>query len=194
MQRMARLEKLTPWLVAAAILAPGMSAAQTPEQAPAGTVLEEASAATSVWTFSTDSSNNLVIQDLASFASAQGPVVGQPICLRFATPCPSDSARIRRKYSVRGAGGRGKEWRLDLGDMVFPEGGMSLPFQAGVTADTGTVQAVSSPGPWTIDLQRIPAAELRAGEGKKWKVALRLEKADAGGSCWVEVGCPARAQ
>jgi len=186
---MASLEKLAPWLVAAALMGPSVSVAQTPEQAPA----EGVPASTNVWTFSTDSSNNLVIQDLSSFASAQG-VVGQPICLQFATPCPSDSARIRRKYSVRGKGGRGTDWHLELGDTVFPEGGMSLPFQAGVTADTGTVQAVSSPGPWTIDLQRIPAAELRAGEGKKWRVALRLEKADAGGSCWVEVQCPARAQ
>jgi hypothetical protein len=190
MQRMARLEKLAPWLVAAAVMAPGISAAQTPEQAPAG----EAPASTNVWTFSVDTSNNLVIQDLSSFASAQGTVVGQPVCLQFTSPCPTDSVRNRRKYSVRGAGGRGTEWRLDLGDTVFPEGGMSLPLQAGVTADKGTVQAVSSPGPWTIDLQRIPAAELRAGEGKKWKVALRLEKADAGGSCWLEVQCPARAQ
>jgi hypothetical protein len=194
MQHMARLEKLAPWLVAAAVMAPGASVAQTPEQAPAGEVPAEAPASSNVWTFSVDSSNNLVIQDLSSFASAQGPAVGQPVCLQFASPCPSDSARIRRRYSVRGTGGRGKEWRLDLGDTVFPEGGMALPFQAGVTAETGTVQAVSSPGPWTIDLQRIPAADLRAGEGKKWKVALRLEKADAGGSCWVEVGCPARAQ
>jgi hypothetical protein len=190
MLRMARLEKLAPWLVAAAVMAPGASVAQTPEQAPAG----EVPASANVWTFSVDSSNNLVIQDLSSFASAQGPVVGQPVCLRFASPCPTDSSRIRRRLSVRGAGGRGTEWRLELGDVVFPEGGMALPFQAGVTADKGTVQALSSPGPWTIDLQRIPAADLRAGEGKKWKVALRLEKADAGGSCWVETGCPARAQ
>ena len=190
---MARLEKLAPWLVAAAVMVPGASVAQTPEQAPAGEVPAEAPASSNVWTFSVDSSNNLVIQDLSSFASAQGPAVGQAVCLQFASPCPSDSARIRRKLSVRGAS-RGKEWRLELGETIFPEGGMALPFQVGVTADTGTVQAVSSPGPWTIDLQRIPAADLRAGEGKKWKVALRLEKADAGGSCWVEVGCPARAQ
>lgn len=183
---MARLEKLALRLLTAAILAPGMSLAQAPEG--------EAPASTNIWTFSADSSNNLVIQDLSSFASAQSSVVGQPICLQYASPCPSDSARIRRKYSVRGTGGRGTDWRLELGDMVYPQGGMSLPFQAGVTAEKGTVQAVSSPGPWTIDLQRIPAADLRAGEGKKWKVALNLEKAEAGAGCWIEIQCPARAQ
>jgi hypothetical protein len=183
---MARLEKLTLWLLAAAVLAPGAAPAQTPEG--------ETPGAANIWTFSTDSTNNLVIQDLASFSSAQGSVVGQPICLQYASPCPSDSARMRKKYSLRGAAGRGSDWRLELGDMVYPQGGMSLPFQAGVTADKGTVQVVSSPGPWTIDLQRIPAAELHAGEGKKWKVALNLEKAEAGSGCWIEVQCPARPQ
>jgi len=95
---------------------------------------------------------------------------------------------------LRGIGGKAAEWRLDLGDTIFPQGGMSLPLTAGLTGDKGTVQAVSSPGPWTIDLQRIPATELRAGEGKKWRVALNLEKVEAGSGCWIEVQCPAKGQ
>ena len=188
---MARLEKLALWIMAAAVLIPGPSPAQAPAQAPEGGAPP---GPVNVWTFSTDTSNNLVIQDLSSFASAQGSMTGQPVCLQYASPCPSENARIRRKFSLRGAGGKGGEWRLDLGDMVFPQGGMSLPLTAGTTGDKGTVQAVSSPGPWTIDLQRIPATELRAGDGKRWKVALNLEKADAGSGCWVEVQCPAKAQ
>jgi hypothetical protein len=183
MQHMARLEKLALWLVTAAVMTPGLSLAQDPGG--------EAAGPPNVWTFSTDASNNLVIQDFSSFASGQGGTVGQLICLQYAAPCPSDTARLRKKYSLRGNGGKASEWRLELGDAVFPQGGMSLPMTANITGDKGTVQAVSSPGPWTIDLQRIPAVELRAGEGKKWKVALNLEKAEAGAGCWIEVQCPA---
>jgi hypothetical protein len=187
---MARLEKLALWLMAATVMVPGVSTAQAP--APAGTGAAAAPGPVNVWTFSTDSSNNLVIQDFSSFATAQGAVAGQPLCLQYASPCPTENARVRRRYSLRGTGGKNSEWRLELGDMVFPQGGMSLPFTAGTTGDKGTVQAVSSPGPWTIDLQRIPATELHAGDGKRWKVALNLEKAEAGGGCWVDVQCPAK--
>lgn len=181
---MARLEKLALWLLATAFVIPGTAQAQAP---PAGAP----AAPVNVWTFCTDSANNLMIQDLSSFAAQSSPV-GQSVCLQYAIPCPSDSARSRKKYSVRGSAGKAAEWRLELGDAIFPQGGMLLPLQVGVTGDKGTVQAVSSPGPWTIDLQRIPAAELHAGEGKKWKVALTLEKAEAGGGCWIEVQCPAK--
>jgi hypothetical protein len=195
MQRMARLEKLALWLVAAAVMVPIVCKAQAPAPAGAGTAAGGAPGPVNVWTFSTDSSNNLVIQDFSSFATAQGSVVGQPICLQFAAPCPTENAnRVRRRYSLRGTGGKAAEWRLELADMVFPQGGMSLPFTAGTTGDKGTVQAVSSPGPWTIDLQRIPATELHAGDGKRWKVGLNLEKVEAGSGCWVEVQCPAKGQ
>jgi hypothetical protein len=183
MLHMARFEKLAFWLVVLAVIAPGVSRAQTPAPAAA------APAPANVWTFSTDASNNLVIQDFASFSSAQGAVSGQPTCLQFAAPCPSDNARLRRKLTLRGTG-KNSEWRLELGDTLFPQGGMSLPFTAGTNSDKGTVQAVSSPGPWTIDLQRVPATELRAGDGKRWKCALNLEKTESG--CWLEVQCPAK--
>ena len=183
---MARLETLALWLVAGVVMVAGVAAAQTPEAA--------APAPVNVWTFSTDSANNLVIQDSSSFATAQGTVTGQPTCLQYATPCPADSARVRRRFSLRGIGGKGAEWRLELGDTIFPQGGMSLPMTAGLTGDRGTVQTVTSPGPWTVDLQRIPATELRAGEGKKWKIALNLEKVEAGSGCWIEVQCPAKSQ
>jgi len=182
---MARFEKLAFWLVALIVMVPGVSRAQTPAPAAAA-----APAPANVWTFSTDPSNNLVIQDFASFASALGTVTGQPICRRRASPCPSDNARLRRKLSLRGSGGKNGEWRLELADTIFPQGGMSLPFTASTNGDKCTVQAVSSPGPWTIDLQRVPATEQRAGDGKQWKVALNLEKTESG--CWLEVQCPAK--
>ena len=180
---MARFEKLACWLVAATVMVSGVSWAQTP--APAGAT----PGPVNVWTFCTDSSNNLVIQDFSSFSTAQGAVTGQPICLQFASPCPSEGVRLRRKLSLRGTGAKNSEWRLELADALYPSGGMSLPFVAITNGDKGTVQAVSSPGPWTIDLQRIPATELRAGDGKRWKVALNMEKTEAG--CWLEVQCPA---
>jgi hypothetical protein len=186
MHLMARLEKLALCLVAAAFLTPGAVLAQTADAAP--------STPSNVWTFCTDSSNNLVVQDLSSYATSPAAGMGQPFCLQYAAPCPSDSARIRRKYTVRGASGRGSEWRLDVAEPIYPQGGMTLPLTAGVTGDKGTVQVVSSPGPWTVDLTRIPAFELHAGEGKKWKVGLTLEKTESGAGCWLEVQCPARAQ
>ena len=182
---MARFEKLACWLVAVTVMAPVVSRAQSPAPAPAGAT----PGPVNVWTFCTDSSNNLVIQDFSSFSTALGAVTGQPICLQFASPYPSEGVRLRRKLSLRGTG-KNSEWRLELGDTIFPQGGMSLPFVAITNGDKGTVQAVSSPGPWTIDLQRIPATELRAGDGKRWKVALNLEKTEAG--CWLEVQCPAK--
>lgn len=183
---MARFEKLAFGLVALIVMVPGVSRAQAPAPAAGGTT----AGPVNVWTFSTDSSNNLVIQDFAGLSTAQGAVVGQPICLQFAAPCPTENARLRRKYSLRGSGAKNSEWRLELSDAIFPQGGMSLPFIASTNGDKGTVQAVSSPGPWTIDLQRIPATEQRAGDGKQWKVALNLEKTEAG--CWLEVQCPAK--
>jgi hypothetical protein len=54
------------------------------------------------------------------------------------------------------------------------------------------VQVVSSPGAWSVDLQRIPATELRVGDGKRWNVYLILSgapPASASETCWIEVGC-----
>ena len=182
---MSRLERLVLWLVAAAVMVPGISQAQAPG--------DGAATPANVWTFSTDSSSNLVIQDLPSFLTdVQGSIVGVPFCLQYAAPCPSDSVRTRRKYTLRGGGSKGSEWRLELGDMVYPQGGMMLPMIANITGDKGTVQVMTSPGPWTIDLSRIPAAELKAGEGKKWKVNFLLDQAEAGAGCWIEVQCPPR--
>ena len=190
---MARLRKVALWLATTALVTPpGPLAAQQP---PAGAPASGAAVPVNVWAFCTDRANNLLIQDLPSFTSAPaGSVVGQSACVQFAAPCPSDSARTRRRYSLRNSRERNSEWRLDLGDPAFANGGMSLPLTANIVSEKGTVQVVSSPGPWSVNLTRIPAAELRAGEGKKWKVDLVLEKAEPGAGCWVEVQCPARAQ
>jgi hypothetical protein len=183
---MPRLERLAFCLLATSLLAPGVLLAQAPE----GT----AAAPANVWTFCTDSSNNLLIQDLSSYLEGQSAAVGQKFCLQYAVPCPAESIRMRRKITLRGGGGKGSEWRLEIADTLYPQGGMTLPMTANVIGDRGTVQVVSSPGPWTVDLSRIPAVELRAGEGKRWRVNMTLENAEAGAGCWIEVQCPVRSQ
>ena len=70
--------------------------------------------------------------------------------------------------------------------------GTTLPFLVG-GVEQGMVQIVSSPGPWTIELQRIPASELRVGDGKRWNVFLRFAEVPADPSvnaCWIEMPCP----
>jgi hypothetical protein len=153
-------------------------------------------AGSNTWTFSTDTSNNLLIQDLESLATAQG-VVGPPVCLRFYPLCPSASERrsadlrlARPRYTLR-AGGKGGDWRVEPGQPTVRDTGTILPFQVGVQ-EQGMVQVVSSPGAWSVDLQRIPAAELRVGDGKRWNVFLALAgapPASASETCWIEVGC-----
>lgn len=150
------------------------------------------------WTFSTDSVNNLIVQDLESFSTAQG-VTGQPLCLSFRPACPSASDRrandlrlAKTRYTLRGSGGKSEEWRVELGQPTSRESSTVLPFLVGVL-EQGMVQIVRSPGAWSVELQRIPAAELRVGDGKRWNVYLTLEappdpEAD---SCWIEVSCPA---
>lgn len=158
----------------------------------------QASASRDVWTFSTDSSNNLVIQDLEAFATATGRV-GAPLCLQFRAACPSSFDRrandlrlARNRYTLPGAGGKGNEWRVELGQPTVRDTGTILPFVVG-GVEQGMVQIVSSPGAWTLDLQRIPAAELRVGDGKRWNVFLGFSEppptADAE-ACWLEVACP----
>jgi hypothetical protein len=39
-------------------------------------------------------------------------------------------------------------------------------------------------------MRRIPAAELRAGEGKKWKLGINLTTGATTEGCWIEVQCP----
>jgi hypothetical protein len=147
------------------------------------------------WTFSTDTSNNLVIQDLESLATAQG-VVGAPLCIRYYPACPSATDRrsadlrlAKPRYLLR-AGGKGGDWRVEPGQPVIRDTATVLPFQVGVQ-EQGMVQEVSTPGAWTVDLQRIPAAELRVGDGKRWNVFLTLTgpPEPGAGGCWIEVGC-----
>lgn len=149
------------------------------------------------WTFSTDSANNLVVQDLESFSSAQG-VSGQALCLNFRPVCPSSSERrandlalARTRYTLRGPGGKSAEWRVELGQPTSRDSATILPFQVGVL-EQGMVQVVSAPGAWSVDLQRIPAAELRVGDGKRWNVYLTLASPPVpdADSCWIEVACP----
>jgi len=175
-----------------AILA-AASAAQA--QAPAGT--------RATWTFSTDGANNLVIQDLEAFTTATGRV-GEALCLQYYPSCPSSFDRrandlrlARPRYVLRGTGanggGKGFEWRVEPGQPTVRDTGATLPFLVG-GVEQGMVQTVSAPGPWTIELQRIPAAELRVGDGKRWNVFLRWSEAPPDASaaaCWIEVGCPA---
>ena len=60
----------------------------------------QASGARETWTFSTDSANNLVIQDLEAFTTTTGRV-GAPLCLQFRPSCPSSSDR--RANDLRGS-------------------------------------------------------------------------------------------
>ncbi|HVG06271.1 MAG TPA: hypothetical protein VNM67_01090 [Thermoanaerobaculia bacterium] len=157
-------------------------------------------ASSATWTFSTDSANNLVIQDLEAFKTATGRV-GEALCLQYYPACPSNFDRrandlklARPRYVLRGTGGGGKgfEWRVEPGQPTVRDTGATLPFLVG-GVEQGMVQTVSSPGPWTIELQRIPAAELRVGDGKRWNVFLRWSEAPPDPStaaCWIEVGCP----
>ena len=154
------------------------------------------------WTFSTDGSNNLVIQDLEAFSTATGRV-GDALCLQYHPACPSSFDRrandlrlARPRYVLRGTGanggGKGSEWRVEPGQPTVRDTGATLPFLVG-GVEQGMVQIVSSPGPWAVDMQRIPASELRVGDGKRWNVFLRLSEAPPDPSaqaCWIEVGCP----
>jgi hypothetical protein len=161
----------------------------------AGSAHAQSLGESNTWTFSTDSTNNLVIQDLESLAAAQG-VVGAPLCLRYYPVCPSATDRrsadlrlAKPRYLLR-AGGKGGDWRVEPGQPTIRDTATILPFQVGVQ-EQGMVQVVSSPGAWSVDLQRIPAAELRVGDGKRWNVYLTLSRPPEPGSvsCWIEVGC-----
>jgi hypothetical protein len=163
----------------------------------AGSARAQSPAASNTWTFSTDSANNLVIQDLESLATAQS-VVGASLCLRYYPACPSFTDRrsadlrlAKPRYLLR-AGGKGGDWRVEPGQPVIRDTASILPFQVGVQ-EQGMVQIVSSPGEWAVDLQRIPAAELRVGDGKRWNVFLTLSRAPEPGAagCWIEAGCTA---
>lgn len=159
----------------------------------AGTALAQdsgASGAANVWTFSTDSSNNLVIQDLASMTAARDTVVGQAVCLQWMTSCPTDVPRPRRRYSLRNLRDKNAEWKIEVGESSVTDAGMTLPLQVGV-GEVGGVQVVSGDGPWQVDLRRVPAVELNAGDGKRWKVGLNLAGSGATAEgCWIEVQCP----
>jgi hypothetical protein len=164
------------------------------------TAAQAQAGARGTWTFSTDSSNNLVIQDLEDFSTATGRV-GDALCLQYYPACPSSFDRrandlrlAKPRYLLRGnGGGKGFEWRVEPGQPTVRDTGATLPFMVG-GVEQGMVQIVSSPGAWTIEMQRIPAAELRVGDGKRWNVLLRLAETppDPGvQACWIEVGCPA---
>lgn len=147
------------------------------------------------WTFSVDSANNLVVQDLEAFKAAQ--VTGMRLCLRYYPACPSATDRrsadlrlARQRYTLRGSG-PGGDWRIEPGQPTVRDTGAVLPFQVG-GVEQGMVQLVSSPGAWAVDLQRIPASELRVGDGKRWNVFLALSGSPpdpTAESCWIEVGC-----
>ena len=158
----------------------------------AGGAAAQSEASASTWTFSVDSANNLVVQDLEAFNSAQ--VSGMRLCLRYYPACPSATDRrsadlrlARPRYILKG--GPGGDWRIEPGQPTLRDTGSVLPFQVG-GVEQGMVQIVSSPGAWSVDLQRIPASELRVGDGKRWNVFLTLSGASPEGeSCWIEVGC-----
>lgn len=181
---MPRLDKLALSLVAALLATTDTALSQG--SGPSG--------AANVWTFSTDSSNNLVIQDLASLSAAPESVTGSAICIQWMSACPNDLPRPRRRYSIRTLRDRSAEWRIEIGETRFTEQGMSLPLEVGV-GETGMVQVVSGEGPWQVDLRRIPAVELKVGDGKMWRVGLNLNAAGiTSDGCWIEVQCPAGGQ
>lgn len=163
---------------------------------PGGASAQSSGANVNTWTFSVDSAKNLVVQDLEAFNAAQ--VTGMRLCLRYYPACPSASDRrsadlrlARPRYTLRGSGSG--DWRVEPGQPTVRDTGAVLPFQVG-GVEQGMVQVVSSPGSWTVDLQRIPASELRVGDGKRWNLFLTLagSPADPGiESCWIEVGCGA---
>ncbi len=166
-----------------------------------GTVLGPAAfaqseAGKSTWTFTVDSANNLVIQDLEAFSTAQ--VSGMRLCLRYYPSCPSASDRrasdlrvAKPRYILRGNGGFG-DWRIEPSQPTVRDTGAVMPFQVG-GVEQGMVQLVSSPGDWTADLQRIPASELKVGDGKRWNVFLTFAAPPpaSGEGCWIEMGCTA---
>lgn len=163
----------------------------------AGGASAQSEAGANTWTFSVDSSNNLVVQDLGAFNAAQ--VTGMRLCLRYYPACPSPTDRrsadlrlARPRYTLRG-GGSGGDWRIEPAQPTVRDTGAVLPFQVG-GVEQGMVQIVSSPGSWSVDLQRIPASELRVGDGKRWNVFLTLAgspPAPEVDGCWIEVGCSA---
>lgn len=161
-----------------------------------GVALAQSREVRDTWTFSRDSTNNLLIQDLDSLAASRG--AGGAVCLQFRPVCPSSFDRrandlrlARPRYILRGIGGRETDWRIDIGEPRVQSTGTTLPFQVG-GVEQGAVQVVSSPGPWAVDLQRIPATELRVGDGKRWNVYLTLSDPPQEGSvsCWLEIACP----
>ncbi|HEY6552677.1 MAG TPA: hypothetical protein VI669_04945, partial [Vicinamibacteria bacterium] len=96
---MKRLPEILPAILAVAIAGEGAARAQA---GPGAT-----------WTFSTDSANNLVIQDLEAFTTSTGRV-GDALCLQYYPACPSSFDRrandlrlARSRYVLRGTGGTG---------------------------------------------------------------------------------------
>lgn len=174
---MPRLDKLALSLVAAFLAAPELAPAQS----------SGVGGAASVWTFSTDSSNNLVVQDLASLSAA--PTTGDAVCIQWMPACPNDVPKPRRRYSLRNLRDKNAEWRIEIGQTTFSDAGMTLPLEVGV-GEVGMVQVVSGDGPWTVDLRRIPGVELNAGDGKRWRLSLHLTSGVTSEGCWIEVQCP----
>lgn len=172
---MPRLDKLALSLVAAVLAIPEMAPAQT------------GPGAANVWTFTTDASNNLVIQDLASLSSS--PATGDAVCIQWMSTCPNDVPKPRRRYLLRNQRNRDAEWRIDFDEARFSDAGMTLPLEVSVP-EIGMVQVVSGEGPWTVDLRRIPGVELNAGDGKVWRLSLNLTSGASSEGCWIEVQCP----
>ena len=171
---MPRFDKLALSLVAAFLAIPELAA---PQSGPG---------AANVWTFSTDSSNNLVVQDLAALNAA--PATGTVVCIQWMSTCPNDVPKPRRRYSLRNVREKNGEWRIDVGETRISDAGMTLALEVGV-GETGMVQVVSGEGPWTVDLRRIPGVELKAGDGKRWKLSLNLTSGATSEGCWIEVQC-----
>jgi hypothetical protein len=172
---MPRLDRLALSLVAAFLAIPEMASTQS------------GPGAANVWTFSTDSSNNLVVQDLAALNAA--PAAGTTVCIQWMSACPNDVPKPRRRYLLRNQRNKNAEWRIEVGDTKFSDAGMALALEVGV-GETGMVQVVSGEGPWTVDLRRIPGVELNAGDGKRWKLNLNLASGATSEGCWIEVQCP----
>jgi hypothetical protein len=172
---MPRLDKLALLLVAAFLAMPEMA---SPQSGPGSA---------NVWTFSTDSSNNLVVQDLAALSAA--PAAGTVVCIQWMSTCPNDVPKPRRRYALRNVREKNGEWRIEVGETRISDAGMTLLFEVGV-GETGMVQVVSGDGPWTVDLKRIPGVELKAGDGKRWKLSLNLTSGVTSEGCWIEVQCP----
>ena len=177
---MPRLVTLALSLVAAGLAVPEIALAQS-----------TGPGAANVWTFSTDSSNNLVVQDLASLSSAGA--AGQAVCIQWVQVCPTDVPKPRRRYLLRNTREKNGEWRIELGNATSSDTGMALPVEVGV-GGTAMIQVVSGEGPWTIDLRRVPAVDTNAGDGKKWKLSLNLASSGTSEGCWIEVQCPGAAQ